>query len=463
MSVDALIVGAGPVGMSAALSLASVGASVRVVDEQAAVGGQVYRAVDRVTEEYPDSLVALGRDYAEGTAITRLFDQSGVLFSPLTSVWDIEGGGNTRVGLVSKEKTEMVYPRNIILANGAMERPTPFPGWTLPGVMSVGGAQTLMKESGLVPEGKVVIAGSGPLVYLYANQLIASGSPPIAILDGALADPTFRHWGRLLKAFYADLASIRKGIGWLRQIHSSGVRHVRNVTDWKAIGEQTCNGVVFSYDGKSEQIECDLFLVHDGVIPNTHLSMAADCQHQWNDLQSYWTPKVTAVGESSQPGIYITGDNAGIGGAEMAACQGRVVGHTVAHRLNLINLQALRDKTSTDQRRLKSLAIQRKFLDHHYRPMKFMQVPDSLETVVCRCEEVTVGEIREVARRGCVGPNQGKAFTRCGMGPCMGRYCGNSVSQIIADTHGFSVEQVGHYRIRPPVRPINVGQLLTLD
>ena len=91
------------------------------------------------------------------------------------------------------------------------------------------------------------------------------------------------------------------------------------------------------------------------------------------------------------------------------------------------------------------------------------QLPADARTLVCRCEEITAGQIREVAAMGCVGPNQGKAFTRCGMGPCMGRECGNTVSQIIADHHGLSMQEVGHYRIRPPVRPITVGQLADLQ
>jgi bacterioferritin-associated ferredoxin len=105
----------------------------------------------------------------------------------------------------------------------------------------------------------------------------------------------------------------------------------------------------------------------------------------------------------------------------------------------------------------------RRCLDQFYPPAQEFELPPDDETIVCRCEEVTAGEIRRVAALGCVGPNQGKAFTRCGMGPCMGRKCGVTVSRLIAEHHGLGMDEVGHYRIRPPVKPITVGQLAELE
>ena len=117
---------------------------------------------------------------------------------------------------------------------------------------------------------------------------------------------------------------------------------------------------------------------------------------------------------------------------------------------------------TAEPRTLKRQRRLRRFLDHAFAPTADFQLPSD-ETIVCRCEEVTAGEIRQVAARGCMGPNQGKAFTRCGMGPCMGRKCALTVSQLMADAHGVSVGEIGHYRIRPPIRPITVGQLADMS
>ena len=462
MKPEVVIVGAGPAGMSAALALHEAGAQVRVVDEQPAPGGQVYRAVDRVSTRFPAALGALGGDYAAGKQLVDQFNAAEIAFSPATSVWDIAGGEAPRLGLATEDGAEMVHPVHIVLANGAMERPTPFPGWTLPGVMGVGAAQTLLKDSGLVPAHRVVIAGTGPLTYLYASQLIAAGAPPVAVLDTAPSRPPGSLWTSLVRAAAADWSAIAKGRKWLQQIRGAGVQHVRGVEGWSALGDQHVEAITYRKGDTSMQLDCDLLLVHDGVIPNTHLSMAADCRHHWNSLQCYWAPDVQTYGETSEAGISIAGDNAGIAGADAAACRGRVVGLGVACSVGLITAEVLIAQTAKDRHKLKKIAMVRSFLDQFYQPLPAMQLPPDNDTIICRCEEVTAGEIRQVAEDGCVGPNQGKAFTRCGMGPCMGRYCGTTVSQIIASTRKQSVEKTGHYRIRPPVRPLTVGQLIDM-
>ena len=374
MKPEVVIVGAGPAGMSAALVLQSAGAEVRVIDEQPAPGGQVYRAVNRVSTRFPGALKVLGAEYAAGKKIVDQFKSVEILFSPATSVWDIAGGDSPRLGLVKEEDAEMLTPAGIILANGAMERPTPFPGWTLPGVMGVGAAQTLLKDSGLVPEGRVIVAGTGPLVYLYASQLIAEGAPPVAILDTAPPRPPGRLWSPLLRAAVADWHAIARGKKWLQQIHAAGVRHVHNVTSWSALGNQEVEAITYQKGGASLWLECDLLLVHDGVIPNTHLSMAADCRHHWNSLQHYWAPEVRAYGETSQSGIAIAGDNADIAGADAAACRGRVVGLGLSYRLGLITVEQLISQTAVDRNRLKKMAVVRSFLDQFYRPLPAMQL-----------------------------------------------------------------------------------------
>ncbi len=459
---DVLVIGAGPAGMSASLTLSEAGARVRVVDEQYDPGGQIYRAVDRVKAKRPDSLRLFDADYARGAELTHRFRNSNIEFSSATSVWDIVAGDLPAVGVVDAAGAEMIYPDHVVLATGAMERPTPFPGWTLPGVMGVGAAQTLLKESALVPSGRVVIAGTGPLVLLFVRQLIAAGVKPEVILDTGPAVAPAASWAPLLKALVTDPVSLLKGAGWLREIRAAGVRRVCRVSELRAIGDQALSAVEYERKGKTRRVDADLLLIHDGVIPNTHLAMAAGCKHRWHALQRCWGPVVGTTGVSSQPWISIAGDSVTIAGAQAAACSGRVVGLDVARRLGFVDARRCELESAADLRHLAKIAVLREFLDQFYQPLKSFQVPSNPATVVCRCEEVTAGEIREVAAMGCIGPNQGKALTRCGMGPCMGRECGNTVSQILADYHKLDVSQIGHYQIRPPVRPLTVGQLAEL-
>ncbi|MFT5112993.1 MAG: thioredoxin reductase/bacterioferritin-associated ferredoxin [Parasphingorhabdus sp.] len=464
MNPDVVIVGAGPAGMSAALALQEHGAVVRVVDEQSAPGGQVYRAVERVSANRPDSLPLFGNAYAEGLKLCTRFSQSGINCSYSTSVWDISGQGESpRIGLSSTSGAELLNPRHIILATGAMERPTPFPGWTLPGVMSVGAAQTMLKESALIPEGKVILAGTGPLLYLYATQMLAAGVKPYMILDSAAKRVHFNHWLNLLSALVADSSALMKGVAWLRQIGRAGIKHHFGLQKISATGNDRVERVSFTSSNLSSSSEVDVLLAHDGVVPNSHLALAAGCKHVWSEKQCYWAPKLTSGGASTVAGISIAGDADAIYGAEGAELKGRHIGHQVANQLGLLEENKLKSLLSNFGRDQNKITRVRQFIDAHYQPLAWFKTPPDDQTTVCRCEEVTAGELRKVVAQGCMGPNQAKAFTRCGMGPCLGRLCGNTVSQLMSQQTGRSVSDIGHYNIRPPVRPLTVGQLVNLE
>ncbi|KRD95920.1 FAD/NAD(P)-binding oxidoreductase [Bosea sp. Root381] len=456
---DIAVVGAGPAGLAAAARAAELGLSVLLADESPAPGGQIYRAI--TTTPVADRAV-LGEDYWKGGALVARLERTEAAYAPGCTVWSVapDEAGGFELGLSLNGKARLIAAAQIILATGAQERPFPIPGWTLPGVMTAGAAQIALKSSGLVPSGRTVIAGCGPLLYLLAGQLAAAGANIVAVLD---TTPR-RNWLAAIAAFPDFLRSpyLAKGLRLMTQARRK-LPFRTGVTALAAEGADKVTAVKAQRGGASETIACETLLLHHGVIPGINLSNAAGCAQEFDPEQHCWTPEVDDWFASSIPGIAIAGDGAGIGGAESAALRGEMAALDAARRLGRFS-EAERDRRAAPIRGALARSLRgRRFLDLLYRPAETFLAPPADETIVCRCEEITAGQIRDTASRlGVTGPNQMKAFLRCGMGPCQGRLCGPTVVELIAQAHGVSPAEVGYSRLRPPVKPITLAELAAL-
>jgi bacterioferritin-associated ferredoxin len=233
----------------------------------------------------------------------------------------------------------------------------------------------------------------------------------------------------------------------------------RGVRGIRAVGRRRVDRVAW----EGGELAANYLLLHEGVIPNIQISLALQLRHEWDETQLCWRPALDAWGQTSLPNIAVAGDGGGIAGAEAAVLTGRLAALDAALWLGHIG-EAERDRRARPIRAaLDRERALRPFLDRLYRPTRSVIVPAEDEIIVCRCEEVSVGRIRRAARLGATGPNQLKAFTRCGMGPCQGRICGPVVAAIIADVHGKPIAEIGTYRPRAPFKPITVGALADLE
>ncbi|MEC3766998.1 FAD/NAD(P)-dependent oxidoreductase [Cupriavidus sp. SS-3] len=450
--VDIAIIGAGPAGMAAAVAAAASGARVALLDEQEACGGQIYRAIESAP---PERQRILGPDYAAGRALADRFAASGAQHITGAAVWQVTR--EHAVHYLRQGRVATLQARQVILCTGAMERPFPIPGWTLPGVLTAGAAQILLKSADVVPAEPVVLAGCGPLLYLLGWQYVRAGVPIRAIVDttdGADYQRALAHLGGAL----AGWRYLKKGLALMRTLKRSGVPFYKRATDLSVEGDEAVRALRFTSRGQSHRIATQAVLLHQGVVPNTQFSWALRAAHRWDDTQLCWQPVVDDWGALDLPGIFVAGDGRGIGGAVAAALQGELAGLAAAHNVGRVDA-AQRDRQAAPLRAaLRSHLSIRPFLDALYRPKPANRVPAD-DVVVCRCEEVTAGAIRGFVALGCSGPNQAKSFGRCGMGPCQGRQCGLTVTEIIADARGVPPQQVGYYRIRPPVKPVTLGEL----
>lgn len=446
---DLVVIGGGPAGLAAAALAARAGLSTVLFDENPGVGGQIYRAI--ASSPVKDRAI-LGEDYWAGAELAAEAGASGASIVTGATVWSLDP--SRLVGVSIAGKARLIQAGRVIIATGSLERPFPIPGWTLPGVMSAGGAQTLLKAQGLVPGGRSVMAGGGPLLWLLAAQILRAGGKIDAILDTTPRVNWLRALGHLPDFVLSPYFS--KGLKLLREVRAR-VRVIR-VDRLEAVGDDKLREVVFGAGDAERRMPADLLLLHQGVVPNVNLATAAGVAHAWNERQLCFEPVLDEDFNSSVAGIAVAGDGAGIAGGTAAAERGRIAAiaavRAVKPEAAVPDLQAIRQNLQRE-------AMGRAFLDALNRPAVSFRQPQG-DTIVCRCEEVTAKQVRDTADLGCEGPNQMKAFLRCGMGPCQGRLCGLTVTELIAAQRGTTPAEVGYYRLRPPVKPITLSELASL-
>jgi len=447
---DVVVIGAGPAGIAAATTAASAGASTLMLDENAGPGGQVWRSIGTTPVKAPQ---ILGADYWTGRPQVAALRASGAEILHGATVWSLDAGLELAISVGGR--SSFVKAGKVIVATGAQERPFPIPGWTLPGVMTAGAAQTLIKSAGLVPAGDLVIAGQGPLVWLLAAQILRLGGRIECILD---TTPKGNLLAALPKAFsFATSPYLLKGLKMLIEVKRR-VRIIKQVTALEALGEGQLSSLRYMAGGKSETLKADILLLHHGVVPNVNLAMAAGIKHEWDDVQLCWRPVLDEDGQSSVPGIYIAGDGAGIGGALAALERGRIAA------LAAVKAQGIAVSRHLEIHARKALAQAergREFLDLLYRPADRFRIPEG-DTIVCRCEEIRARDVVKAVETGATGPNQAKAYLRAGMGPCQGRLCGLTVTELMAKARGTPPETIGYYRLRAPIKPIALNELADL-
>ncbi|MEG2140358.1 MAG: NAD(P)/FAD-dependent oxidoreductase [Bilophila sp.] len=455
--MDLLVVGAGPAGLAAACAARDCGLDVTLVDEQATPGGQLFRNI-----ESPLAQALLDtKDREQGLRLVERFRASGATYYPGATVWGLEPH---RVSITLKGKAEQLTASCVVVASGGMERPVPFPGWTLPGVMGAGGADILLRSGGTLtakPETPVVLAGNGPLLLLLAGHLLDAGVRIAAWLDTG-------DWSRrivsggLMPAGILDAPYLAKGFRMALRAVKGRIPILRNVKNLCAIGTDHLEKVTYTIKGQQHELEAGVLLRHEGIIPRTHILQSMDAALVWDKVQRCWYPATDENGLTSLDGIYMAGDGAYVHGGDASQLKGTLAGIAVAHRLGVITDSEAVYRSASARRKLRLMRIARGFLRYVFAPNPdIFNVPDA--TLVCRCECVTAGAIRKAVADGYTNVNEVKRFTRCGMGQCQGRMCGSALAEITAAAQSVSPDVVGTLQIRQPFRPVTLGNYCALN
>ncbi len=465
-SFDLLVIGAGPAGSEAALAAAQAGLTVAVIDEQFAAGGQVWRAP---VGGYP------GKGDVEQASGERL--RARMSASTVTPFWghrvwsavrtEQAPAGGFRLDAIGPDGNRALCAPTLVVASGAHERVIPFPGWTLPGVVGLAAATVLLKSHGVAPGQRVAVAGCGPLLAAVAAGLAGSGIAMPVMADLSPRSEWLRRWPSLLSQ--PTLAA--RGAWWLWRAVSSGTRLLSGYGVRRAVGTKQVERVVLGpvnamgspVAGPEVDVEVDALVVGHGLTTACEITRMLRAPHRFDRLRGGWTPQVDQDFQTGIPDLYAVGDGAGIRGQKIASLSGRRVGLTVARSRG----SARSTGTQLEAQWLGSIDRQieraRPFSDAMAGLMaqRCEQVAAiATDTVVCRCEDVTRGEIDEALAQCAGSLDQLKHFTRCGMGPCQGRYCGDTVQELASQHFECPREQVLPWTGRPPLRPVRLAELI---
>ena len=456
----ALVVGGGPAGLTAAAVIAEAGAEAVLVDERSHPGGQFYKQPSpacRIDEARLDSQFRRGRELLERA------ERAGVRVISGVNVW-----GAFRPDLLLAQGRGAAWtlrPQRLVLAAGAREKAVPIPGWTLPGVMTTGAAQSLLRSSQTAPGRRVIFSGNGPLNMQAAAELARAGTEIVAV-----AEQADLRWTRNLSAG-AGMAAASPGlVGHGFAMRAALARRRVPVLDRSSVTEIRGEGrvraaVIARLDGGGRPIagtereyEADAVCLGYGFVPSSETARALGCRHRTDPETGDLVAVRTAAGRTSKAGVWVVGDAGEIEGAYAAEAMGEAAGWDVLADLGAAPPGAAAARRRAEGRLRRQRAFQRG-LRRLYRAVPLTTQLADDRTIVCRCESVELGALRDsfAGPEGAGTAGAAKRLTRAGMGQCQGRWCGPVAEALAARAGGTPRGEFSGFAPAAPVRPVSIA------
>src|SRR6056297_293586 len=447
MEPDILVIGGGAGGLNAAAVAAAAGASVLVLDERKVAGGQYFK---QPAADAP----LLDAQQSDGADLLVAAREAGVKLLGGVEIWGAFAG--PLLYATAPDDTPLVLrPKQLIVATGAYERPRMVPGWTLPGVMTTGAAQTLWRSYRSLPGKRVAVCGSGPLNLQVALEL-ARGGADVRLAAESAPSPLKRPLSAMALLLAGPTLSLA-GSGMLLGLRRAGIP-VRYDTELTAIASGPDNTLraTFRRDGKEETLALDALCMNDGFEPQNEILRLLGVDMQYDPAFGQLRCTRSDSLSTSVDGVYAVGDCCGLGGAPAAAAEGRIAGAAAAaacaftSKENLGSSHRALARARRFQKRLWAL--------HDPAPRTLETLPDN--TLICRCEEVTLGQFRSGMADDADHIGAVKRVTRVGMGCCQGRYCGPVAARLVANATGRSLTDHSYFAPRVPIKPVSIGTLM---
>ena len=465
--IDCVIIGAGPAGMEAAITASAFGVQVVLIDSAPKPGGQYFKQAPsqfQVEQNDPvhDKAKILFRKLAESSVT--VYQNTlvwGIFESPIPGMWHLT--------LKGPDAPLRLDARTIILATGAYDSSIPFPGWDLPGVITAGAALTLVKNQHVLPGKKILLSGTGPLQLAAAATLHEGGADLFGVLESA--QRLVPRGIRYLPAVWGQWARMKEGAGYIKSLVSGKIPYKVGWTVVEARGEDRVREAVIARlgrDGKiiadsRQTIAVDSIVLGFSLTPSTEFCRLLDCEMTYLKGRGGYVPRRNELLETSVPEVYAAGDCAGIGGAGMSMIEGRIAGAAVSNKLGKISDTVLQEQIRKD---LALRAREEKFaqlLGDLFSPTDDLYRLAREDTIICRCEQITLKEVREAISFGAQSVGDVKSLTRSGMGNCQGRTCASIIAHILADETGRSVAESRYNSVRPPIHPLPMSVIEEYD
>lgn len=460
--VEVLVIGAGPAGLAAGRAAALSGAKVLLVDEREKAGGQYFKQPGL---GFDIDETCLDAQFREGLTLYRSALAAGVEICFATTVWGAFHG--PQVAVSSASGSQLINAQRVVVSPGAYERPVAFPGWTLPGVMTTGAAQTLLRAYQTAPGKRVLVAGNGPLNLQVARELSAAGAKVVAVVELS-PRPSLRKLKDLLRMTVSSPGLVASGIGHLGHLLRARVPMFYQHTICEAQGDDAVQNVSIArvseegmvVAGTQQSFDVDAVCLGYGFLSQSEIPRALGAG---DSVSKQWEPVPKSSDESgrsaSAPEVFVVGDARGLGGSKIAQSQGELAGAQAAADLGYQARASLGTELATCQRELRAhKKFQESLWSLYKAPVSDLSLTDR-DTVICRCESVTRGQIEDVLAVGVSAIGAVKRETRAGMGRCQGRYCANLLAQLSCQKEASLSEAELFFAPRPPFKPLSIADL----
>ena len=470
---ELVIVGSGPAGLSAAEEACRNNVCTTIIDMNKKFGGQFYSQLqdDAAVDESFLAKNDVDRNSIEGRIFIDRIKKTAANIISNATVWGIFPGNE--IAYVKDGKTYKIKYEKLILAEGVVEKPLPFPGWTLPGVYTAGGAQKLLKTYRVRPGKKVLLAGSGPILLALACQLISAGVKIAAILETAsFYDYVISMRPKHVVSAFQNHRIILEGVNYIYRIKKANVPIRLSHAIISAAGRNQVEKVTYAridrhgvpIKGSEKEMEVDAVCIHHGFQSSNSLAKLAGCRHQYNETSQNIIPVHDSFMETDIDGIFVAGDMTSAEGRLTALEEGRIAAIRVSRQLGKISLAEETKRTEQAIRKILTYSFFSGYLNKVHAVKTGLYSRITTDTIICRCEELSAAHILNTSSiQRNINLNEIKKITRAGMGYCQGRTCSGIIASLVALKKGEKSEEIGRINSREPVYPIRIEEMIQND